>query len=307
MNTQNIPLNDIRIDCGTQARTGLNDATVAEYADALLTGAEFPPAVVFVHEGKVVLVDGFHRFHAHMAAGRVDMSCQVHAGTLRDAVLYAVGANGTHGLRRTRDDKRRAVRMLLEDAEWGQWSDREIAKRCDVTHPFVGALRAELRPKPHLETLPDEPPEVRKFERGGEVHEQRVKQPADTTVAAPRTQPDTAPSEPVVTQPEQEDQGSDIAQLAEELQADVERLQADIKALTADDTKAELLRVRRQLDHAQRQQSEAMDRAKQATDRESWVMRQLRRCGKAVKEEDPTRIAAAVEAMARDGGMKEAA
>ena len=127
---------------------------------------------------------------------------------------------------------------------------------------------------------------------------------AKPTVATPRTQPDTAPSAAVVTPTEPADIGA--GDLLEELQADVERLTADVAALSADDTKAELLKVRRQLDHAQRQQSEAMDRAKQATDREVWAMRQLRRCGKAVGQEDPTKTAAAVEAMARDG-MKAAA
>jgi hypothetical protein len=59
-------------------------------------------------------------------------------------VLYSVGANAHHGLRRTNADKRRAVEMLLRDEEWRGWSDREIARRCAVTHPFVGKIRDEL-------------------------------------------------------------------------------------------------------------------------------------------------------------------
>jgi len=34
---------------------------------------------------------------------------------------------------------------LLEDAEWGQWSDREIARRCGVSDPFVGKARSSLQ------------------------------------------------------------------------------------------------------------------------------------------------------------------
>jgi hypothetical protein len=41
-------------------------------------------------------------------------------------------------------DLRRAVLTLLRDEEWGQWSDREIARRCAVYHPFVGSIRASL-------------------------------------------------------------------------------------------------------------------------------------------------------------------
>lgn len=33
-------------------------------------------------------------------------------------------AGDWHEMRRTNEDKRRAVRVLLEDAEWSQWSDR---------------------------------------------------------------------------------------------------------------------------------------------------------------------------------------
>lgn len=41
-------------------------------------------------------------------------------------------------------DKRRSVLRLLNDAEWSQWSDREIARRCGVGADLVGKLRASL-------------------------------------------------------------------------------------------------------------------------------------------------------------------
>ncbi len=42
-------------------------------------------------------------------------------------------------------DKRRAVLRLIHDAEWSAWSDREIARRCGVTHPLVSNLSASER------------------------------------------------------------------------------------------------------------------------------------------------------------------
>jgi hypothetical protein len=30
---------------------------------------------------------------------------------------------------------------LLDDEEWGKWSDREIARRAGVSHPFVINIR----------------------------------------------------------------------------------------------------------------------------------------------------------------------
>ena len=58
----------------------------------------------------------------------------VRAGTRRDAILFAVGANGDHGLRRTNEDKRRSVLVLLRDEEWGAKSDRWIATQAGVSN-----------------------------------------------------------------------------------------------------------------------------------------------------------------------------
>lgn len=51
---------------------------------------------------------------------------------------------GCSGERRTNADKRKAVLTLLNDEEWGKWSDREIGRRCCVCHPFVGNVRSSL-------------------------------------------------------------------------------------------------------------------------------------------------------------------
>jgi hypothetical protein len=53
-------------------------------------------------------------------------------------------ANGEHGLPRTNADKRRAVELLLADAEWSQWSDREIARRAAVNKFLVNQMRPSL-------------------------------------------------------------------------------------------------------------------------------------------------------------------
>ena len=58
--------------------------------------------------------------------------------------MASVGANAEHGLRRSNADKRRAVMRLLEDEEWGKWSDREIARRCRVSNGYVHKLKAVL-------------------------------------------------------------------------------------------------------------------------------------------------------------------
>lgn len=135
-----ITLKDIRIDGGTQPRMSINEHIVAEYADAMRAGVVFPPLTVFFDGADYWLADGFHRYHALKASGAtVDIDSR--SGTRRDAVLFSVGANDSHGLRRTNEDKRKAVQTLLADSEWAAWSDRKIADACAVSHPFVAALR----------------------------------------------------------------------------------------------------------------------------------------------------------------------
>ena len=136
-----LSISQIRLDGGTQSRAALNEQALADYAEAMREGAEFPNVVVF-HDGSIYwLADGFHRVRAAELAGLAFVVAEVRQGSRRDAVLYSVGANTSHGLRRTNDDKRRAVRVLLDDAEWSAWSDREIARRAGVSDRFVSSLR----------------------------------------------------------------------------------------------------------------------------------------------------------------------
>lgn len=89
----------------------------------------------------------------------------------RAAILYAVGANASHGLRRSNQDKRRAVETLLKDEEWGKWSDSEIGRRAHVSHPTVAKIRSELIQAGILKNLQDTP---RTVQRGGTTYTQQT-------------------------------------------------------------------------------------------------------------------------------------
>ena len=134
----------IRMDGGTQARAGLNWDTINDYADLMTAGVEFPPVIACFDGAEYWLADGFHRVEAARRTGAAEIRAEVRPGDARTARLHAAGANGDHGLPRTNNDKRRAVLLLLNDPEWARWSDREIARRCAVSQPFVGKVRAEL-------------------------------------------------------------------------------------------------------------------------------------------------------------------
>lgn len=163
-----INIKTIRIDGGTQSRVEINNEIVTEYAEAIKAGAEFPAVIVFNDGANNWLADGFHRFHAHNQAGKTSISAEVRQGTARDAVLYSLGANGTHGLNRTNADKRKSVTTMLNDAEWSKWSSNAIAKACGVSHTFVDSVRSSI-----LQPLQDTPA-TRTVERNGKTYEQNT-------------------------------------------------------------------------------------------------------------------------------------
>ena len=130
-----------------QARVAMNEETIEEYAEAMRNGDKFPPVVVFCDDGRSSywLADGFHRYHAaKQIANKWSLPAEIREGGKREAILLAVGANASHGLRRRNIDKRNSVLKMLKDEEWSQYSDREIARQCRVSQPLVSRLRADL-------------------------------------------------------------------------------------------------------------------------------------------------------------------
>lgn len=137
---------DIHIDAGLQTRDKMSQETITEYAEAMLNGDQFPPLVVYHNGATHALVKGFHRIKAHAMAFGEDkpIRCKIIHGNRREALKEALADNADHGLRLTREDKRKKVKIALADEEWGQWSDREIAKLCKVSHPLVAEVRREV-------------------------------------------------------------------------------------------------------------------------------------------------------------------
>ncbi|MES1026710.1 ParB N-terminal domain-containing protein [Gloeocapsa sp. BRSZ] len=141
-----LALDEIRRDGGTQPRAAIDLKHVKLLEEQIEDDKELEPVVVFYDGESYWLADGFHRYAAHKNQDKEAIACVIHQGTRREAVLYSVGANADHkpALPRSREDKRRAVMTLLQDPEWGKWSDREIAERCKVHHNTVGKIRASL-------------------------------------------------------------------------------------------------------------------------------------------------------------------
>lgn len=143
MNIRQVNLSHIRRDGGTQARADMNQSAIEDYAQAMEAGAKFPPVVLFQDQDTYWLGDGFHRVAAAIKAGKKGIQADIRQGGQRQARLFALGANSTHGVRRTNADKRLAVSILLDDPEWSQWSNRQISEVVGVSHQFINNMRNE--------------------------------------------------------------------------------------------------------------------------------------------------------------------
>jgi len=144
-------LDEIVTNGGTQSRAALNQEVIASYAQKIQSGIKFPPIDVYYDGERYWLADGFHRVAAYQNlktefSWEETIAAKIHQGTRRDAVLHSVGANDNHGLRRSNADKHRAVMTLLQDAEWGGWSNCQIAKVCRVDEKTVRNLRKMIAP-----------------------------------------------------------------------------------------------------------------------------------------------------------------
>ncbi len=172
-----LKLKDITINAGTQIRVKTDEKTVQEYTELLMQDTVFPPVEIFFDGVSYYLADGFHRFLAHQRCAKEKIAINLHNGTARDARIFAAKANNSHGLRMSREDKRNAVLVYLNDFELSMLSDREIGRELDVSHPFVAKLREEMdAPKKEKKDVVDTPKvrEPKYDEREGQVQELAV-------------------------------------------------------------------------------------------------------------------------------------
>lgn len=256
MSEQMLKRADIRTNGGTQSRAAINEATVAEYAEAMGDPATvFPPVVVYYDGREYWLADGFHRLAAWERIGREEVPADVRQGDRRRAILHSCAANAEHGLRRTNADKRRAVMTLLEDAEWSQWSARQIARQCGVSHDFVARIKREQEPEVSSDdTLPDNSEPA--------AQKSPVRKPSGTPQEADNAGESVAPTSADVSARAADDPGdrnAPLAGVAEDQDAASAKLRAEVRNLTREGLEDEVVGLRAALaeEKAKRKAAEA--------------------------------------------------
>ncbi|WP_396189667.1 hypothetical protein [Flavobacterium sp.] len=149
----------------SDARVAVNHDVINEYAELIESGYEFPALSVYKVGNDYHLVDGLHRLMAYIKANKPVVTCNVFNGQLREAVLRSFEANAAHGLPRNNADKRNNVQVMLDDPEWSKLSNREIAKKCKVTHTFVNSMRKVETVSTPKENRAVKSPEIKKLSK----------------------------------------------------------------------------------------------------------------------------------------------
>ncbi len=139
-----LAITTIRTDGGTQPRATYHFGHADAYAEDMEAGAVFPPVVVFYDGADYWLADGFHRVLAATKIGRTDIDADVRQGTQQDAQWYSYSVNQAHGLRRSNEDKERAVEAALRHPKAVGMSDELIATHVGVSSRTVLRYRHAL-------------------------------------------------------------------------------------------------------------------------------------------------------------------
>lgn len=145
--TETLSLDLLRLDGDTQARITVSEETIEEYSELIKSsGSQWPfgPLDVY-HDGTDYFVsDGFHRTLAAIKAGRASVPCDVKKGTARDARMHGMLANDLHGLRMSREDRRKNVVWLLDT--FPTLPQKEVATKAGVSVRTVETVVASRKP-----------------------------------------------------------------------------------------------------------------------------------------------------------------
>ena len=247
---------------------------------------------IVLHDG--MILDGGNRYRACVEAGVTPAFVIFDGGNL---VAFVLSAN----MHRRHMTPGQQAAIVASAQDWGkaQASGRP-QKECNVA-PFSTAQSRSVEAGVSVRTqkMADKVARADPLLAVRVAHGE-VSLPAAYAAVSPMPVPKLTPKQAEAAQLAH-DAHSDFDPMAEieRMQREIEALTGELKAAEADDLKAEAIKWRRMYDNSARQQSEAMEKAHRETKRHEATYRKLMRCGKAVGEDDPDKVAPAVEAFVR--------
>lgn len=210
-------IDDIKFDDEMQPRVGgltmgykqgeLGFQVVDEHVNAIAGAVKAGEPIRRVEIWRVAgkgnfLTDGHHTVLAHFREGRKTVPATVYEGSYEDAKLAASAANKDHDkspLKRTHDDKRKAVEMALLSirAKGEDWTDSRVAKHVGVGDDLVKKMRLRLPKAKEDDSLTNRPEGKGRESADGRIYKKKPgRKPKAATVVTesdPKTEPVPAP------------------------------------------------------------------------------------------------------------------
>lgn len=144
-----IDIAELVVDMSLSVREALDTATVTAYEECY---ADLPPVEVYqLPDGRLVLVDGFHRLAAARNRREAQVRATITQGGWDEAVEEAVLANLRHGRPYTLPERRRAANRLLQ--RHPDWADHRIAQLVGTSAHTVRRERAALEESARIPAL----------------------------------------------------------------------------------------------------------------------------------------------------------
>jgi ParB-like chromosome segregation protein Spo0J len=139
-----VAISEITLADDINIRQGLREDAVERYAEIL---DELPPITLWRPNGKLLLVDGWHRIAAARRLGRTDIEAEVHEGDRTEAMVAAILANTKHGVPLSMAERNEGIVRLAQAG----WRQNRIARELGLSTTRVNAIlqQAEI-PVPGL-------------------------------------------------------------------------------------------------------------------------------------------------------------
>ena len=107
-----VAIKDITIEEGLHCRDGLNMDAVLRYSEIL---DDLPPVKLVRVGDTLLLASGHHRIKGYAKAGMDTIPAEITEGTRLDAIKIGLKDNLSHGVPLTKDERNRAIVMLVEE------------------------------------------------------------------------------------------------------------------------------------------------------------------------------------------------
>ena len=137
----------------------LHPPTVNEYKRLIEDGVQFDPvkAIRRKSDGLTVIADGAHRVNASVEAGLKEVLAEIYtiddtselfksSGLSFDMCVYMIGIDGnnSHGLRKSKSQKKQEAKMLLLDPATALFSMRLIGRLTGLSDKTVGNIKRRM-------------------------------------------------------------------------------------------------------------------------------------------------------------------